>query len=194
MRRVLLTILLAGGVQLLCGCRYEKVISQRNILSGIQGAESQIPHKQRPNTKPAAVFAVPEGGIRQEDEDGNITLYTKSFGHLMTHIAMVLENDEKELFIEQVLSQVTKDEFVERDLDPGLAFDELKARQREVFRLFHFMPMGEYTPGMVVQPVGRQTFRLALDGGSNRELRWIGIDAVFERGNYRLRWFVNNNG
>jgi len=191
-KSLLVSILLIGSVPLLWGCGYERVVSQRNILSGIQGAESQIPHKQRPNSKPASVFAVPEGGIRQEDEDGVITLYAKSFSHLMTHIAMVIENDEKELFIEQVLSQVTKDEFLERNLDPGLAFDEIKARQREVFRLFHFMPMGEYTPGMVVQPVGRQTFRLTLDGSSNRDLRWIGIDAVFEGGNYRLRWFVKN--
>lgn len=185
------SISLLGCVLLLAGCGYERIVSQRNILSGIQGAESQIPAKKQGNTKPA-IFAVPEGGIRQESEDGEITLYAKSFSHLMTHIAMTLENDEKELFVDQVLSQVTKDEFLERNLDPGLAFDELKSRQREIFRLFHFMPMGEYTPGLVVQPVGRQTFRLAIDGSSNRELRWIGIDAVFEKGNYRLRWFVNN--
>jgi hypothetical protein len=98
----------------------------------------------------------------------------------------------KQLFVDQILSKVTKDEFYERGLDPGLAFDELVLRQREIFRLFHFIPMGEYTPGVNVEPMGRHTFRIGVSGRDHPKLRWIGIDAVFENGNYKLRWFVKN--
>ncbi len=189
MRAMMYSMVLCALSLVLSGCQYERVVSQRNILSGVQGAQSGIPSKKRTNTKPA-IFAVPEGGIRQVDDRGNVTLYTKSFRHLMSHLAHAIQNDERELFVEQILSKVTRDEFVERDLDPGLAFDELVLRQQDIFRLFHFMPMGEYTPGITVEPLGMQTFRIAVDPGLHRDLRWTGIDAVFEDGNYRLRWFV----
>jgi hypothetical protein len=72
--RLMVLALIGLGSSALFGCRYERVISQRNILSGVQGAESSIPPKKQGNTKPV-VFAVPEGGIRQVDEQGNVTLY-----------------------------------------------------------------------------------------------------------------------
>ena len=108
----------------------------------------------------------------------------------MTQITLCIQNDERDLFVEQVLSQITKDEFYERNLDPGYAFDELVARQRDIFRMFYFMPMGEYTPGLFTKSIGRNVFRLQLSRARNEELYWIGIDSVFEKGNYRLRWFV----
>ncbi|MGV6815366.1 MAG: hypothetical protein ACWA5W_10235, partial [Phycisphaerales bacterium] len=71
------------------------------------------------------------------------------------------------------------------------AFRELTKRQKDIFRLFYFMPMGEYTPGLYLKAVGKNTFRLQLSRARNEKLYWIGIDTVFENGNYRLRWFVD---
>ncbi len=97
------------------------------------------------------------------------------------------------MFIEQLLCERTKDEFYERGLDPGLAFDELVRRERDIGRLFYYMPMGEYTPGLHLTTIGRNTFRLKLPRANNESLYWLGIDVVFEKSNYRLRWFLPNN-
>jgi len=171
------------------GCRYERLISRTSILSGLEGAESQLPAKK--TTRPLPDFLrTPDAGIRVENDDGTITLYAKSVRQLMAHITATVQNGERDLFVEQVLSSITKEEFYSRGLDPAIAFDELVKRQRHIFRMFHFMPMGEYTPGLFLKTVGRNIFRLKLSRAGNERLYWIGIDTVFEKGNYRLRWFV----
>ena len=127
----------------MAGCtRYERIVSQSSLLSGLDGSESSIPQKQTARELPD-FLRTPEEGIRIEDEDGTITLYAKSIRQLMAHLTTTIQNNERELFLEQVLSNVTKEEFYERGLDPGMAFDELTKRQRDIFRLFYVMPMGE---------------------------------------------------
>lgn len=48
----------------------------------------------------------------------------------------MLENDDEELFTTQLLSDMTKLEFKERELDPRLAFQEIKRRTKDVEALF----------------------------------------------------------
>jgi hypothetical protein len=183
-----------GLIALCCleGCTYERVVSQSGLLVGLDGAQSQIPAKREARALPD-FLRTPDEGIRVEDEEeGTITLYSKSVRQLMAHITTTIGNDEKDLFVEQLLSKRTKEEFYERGLDPGLAFDELKRRERDVGRLFYFMPMGEYTPGLYLKTIGPNTFRLQLSRVTNESLHWIGIDVVFENKNYRLRWFIPN--
>lgn len=184
-----LVLAIVAGI-VLSGCQpYERVVSRSSILSGLEGSESTIPQKKSKRGV-HAVFSTPTGEIRVEDELGEITLYAKNVRQLMTHITTTIQREEQDLFLDQVLSQITKDEFAQRGLDPALAFEELTKRQKEIFRLFYFMPMGEYTPGLHLKAVGFNTFRLQLSRARNESLYWIGIDAVFENGNYRLRWFV----
>ncbi len=173
------------------GCRYERIVSQSSVLSGLEGSQSAIPAK-KPSRRLPDFLRTPEEGIRVEHEDGSITLYTKSVRQLMSQISTTIAKGEKDLFLEQVLSERTKNEFYERGLDPGLAFDELKSHERDIGRLFRFMPMGEYTPGLYLKTIGRNTFRLRLPRATNESLYWIGLDVVFEQRNYRLRWFLPN--
>ncbi|MCR9076092.1 MAG: hypothetical protein NXI07_08635 [bacterium] len=173
------------------GCRYERIVSQSGLLVGLEGAQSGIPPKRESRPLPD-FLRTPDEGIRVEDEDGAVTLYSKSVRQLMTHIVTTVGNGERELFLEQLLSQRTKDEFIERGLDPGLAFDELVNRQRDIGRLFYFIPMGEFTPGVYFETIGRNVFRLKLPNKKHAELYWVGIDVVFEDYNYRLRWFLPN--
>ena len=44
----------------------------------------------------------------------------------------------------------------------------------------------EYTPGVMMRQVGRNTFRLGVKG--DPDLKWSFLDVVLERGNYTLRW------
>ncbi len=177
------------GTSILSACTYERVISRSSLLGGLDGAQSQIPERQTAQALPD-FLRTPDEGIRVEDEDGAITLHMKSIRQLMAQITSTLQNGEKELFVDQVLSTVTKEEFYERGLDPALAFDELLLHYKDIGRLFYFMPMGEYTPGLYLENIGRNMFRLKISRIRNESMYWIGIDAVFEKGNYRLRWFV----
>ena len=179
-------------VATLPGCTYERIVSQSGLLTGLDGAQSQIPAKREARALPD-FLRTPDEGIRVEDEDGTVTLYSKSVRQLLALISSTIANGERELFVEQLLCQRTKDEFYERGLDPSLAFDELVRRERDVGRLFYFMPMGEYTPGLYLKTIGRNTFRLKLGRANNESLHWIGIDVVFEDNNYKLRWFLPNN-
>ena len=194
MRRLLLfiPILVITFTAVISGCTYERVVSHSGLLTGLDGAESQLPSKQQARALPD-FLRTPDDGIRVEDEDGNITLYSKSVRQLMAHISTTISNGEKELFLEQVLCEQTKEEFYQRGLDPGLAFDELVKRERDIGRMFYYMPMGEYTPGLYLKTIGRNTFRLKLPRANNESLYWLGLDVVFESSNYKLRWFLPNN-
>jgi len=176
-------------------CTYERVVSRKGLSTTLarlsetdRGAAGAPSVTARTGTND--VFHLPGGRIRVEDEDGGVTLYAKRVKHLITHIISTLENDERDLFVEQVLSVYTIEEFEERGLDPALAFDRIKERRRDVYELFGAMPMGEATPGLFLEQIGKNMFRLRVPRGRHPDLHWTGIDASFERGNFRLRWFV----
>ena len=81
---------------------------------------SKLKDTQEGNRKPVdpatihPVFGVPGGKIRVEDDQGNVTLYAKTIKHLMNHLIHALEYEERDLFVDQILSQITIDEFEER--------------------------------------------------------------------------------
>jgi hypothetical protein len=168
---------------------YQKEVSRSGLLTKLQDKQ-QGKHTAMDPSKVHPVFGVPGGKIRHEDPEGNVTLYAKSIKHLMNHIIHALENGERDLFVDQILSEITVAEFHERGLDPGIAFDELVKHRRDVYRLFHYMPMGERTPGLYPKSIDTNMFRIAISRPGHPELLWIGIDASFEQGNYKLRWFV----
>ena len=185
----MLVVLCVAG---LCGCKpYQREISRKGMLTPFSD-ETRAAGGSKP-TGPSythPVFALPEGKIRVEDEDGEVTLYAKSVKHLISHIIYALENDERDLFVDQILSKITIAEFHERNLDPGIAFDELVNHRKDVYKAFHLMPQGERTPGMFLRTLGPNMFRLAASRSGRAHLLWIGIDVSFEGGNYKLRWFV----
>lgn len=172
----------------LAACTEERIVSRRGLLSSLPGAQTQIPD-ERTAVRPD-VLRPPTGGIREVLEDDTVVLHAKTVQHLMSHIVSTIQNDEKELFVEQVLSRQTRDEFRIRGYDPGTAFDEVVRRQRDVFKLFNAMPFGENTPGIYLQTIGRNEFRMQVPRSGRADLKWTGFDVVFEKGNYRLRWFI----
>lgn len=173
---------------LLGACESETtVINYRPMLGGLPGAETGTPVTalSRRGGDPTKIDQ-----LRSEKEDGTVTLQARTIRHVMVHVYETLTKNEKDLFVQQVLSDATKREFAEHGHVAGDAFDMLKAREQELFKLFDAIPMGEYTPGMFVRPVGAGVQRLEVTGPLARELTITGIDVVMERGNYRFLWFV----
>jgi hypothetical protein len=183
--------LLVALVFFASGCQTETTEVLRNPFFGnLPGAQHNMAVK-RDLGDYRDPTAIPEEALVVEVEPGKTVLVAKSVRHLMVHIHNTLEDDDRELFVSQVLSEKTRGEFRERGHDPGLAFDFLKAQRSEIDALFNAMPAGETTPGLFLRPVGDNTVRLVLDGMAGRHLSWIGIDARLEGGNYKLRWFVD---
>lgn len=137
------------------------------------------------------VEEVPADSLVRTEPDGKKTLIAKTGRQLMVHIYKTLDDNKPELFVDQVLSDVTKQEFYARGYDPVEAFKELQRRREDIDTLFARMPMGESTPGVILSKVGKGTLRLEVEGMAARDLKWAGMDMVLEKGNYRLRWFVD---
>jgi hypothetical protein len=166
-----------------------RVVKYDPILGGLPGSTTGEP-VVRDRGEYVDPTIVADDKIVLEDDQGNRTLVAKTGRHLMTHIYNALMDDDKQLFVEQILSQKTKQEYFDRGLDPGLAFDALVKRRNDVFRLFDAMPGGEYTPGVYKRPVGEGVQRVEVTGVPARGLKWTAMDMVMERGNWRLRWFA----
>ena len=167
----------------------ERTLSERAInpaFSGLDGVETQVQKKPRADV---SIGSREPDSIVIENKDGSITLIATRPGHVMVHIQRTLARDEKELFTEQVLSEVTKAEYRSRGLDPADAFDTLKAHESDIALLFSRMPFGEASPSVIMSMVDGKTMRLKLTGAGTRDLHWTTMDLVYERGGYRLRWF-----
>ena len=187
--------LLAAAVAL-AGCETQtRVVRDSRPLANLPGAV--VGGQNQPLQRGPGIIDptfLPPDQLRVVAENGDITLNARSGRHLMTHIAQTLLNNERDLFTEQVLSEVTKREFRARGLEPADAFDMLRRQERDVMELFNAMPLGERTPGALFENIGRaegggQIARVRITGALTSELRYTAMDMVMERGSWRLRWF-----
>lgn len=190
----------ASGSLMLAACQDEKVVNYKPFFSGLEGVKTATPPvaAEAPSAIPKADNGE-EMGLVKENQDGSVTLVIKSGRNLMAHIQRTLAGSEdpaeavvlKDQFTRQVLSEITRGEYQERGRDPGEAYDLAKKSQKDIAKMFNRMPMGEYSPNVLMDQIGRNMIRVRLTGQARRDLtKWTGFDMVLEKGNWRLRWFV----
>lgn len=187
--RLISAITIALGFATLAACE-ERIVANHPMLGGLPGAETGTPVTAPPGKTgdPTGVA----GKLRQVDQDGKVTLIARAPRHLMKHIYDTLFDNQPQIFLEQVLSEATKDEYYGRGVDVMEAFNTLREHKEDIHALFNAMPRGEQTPGLFIEPAGAGAQRLCVYGRAARGLRWNGFDMVMEKGNWKLRWFVNN--
>lgn len=184
MTRPLLAILL---LPFLAACE-EKVVRYDSPLLGLPGSSSQAERKVRdPGT---LLPVVADGQTITENPDGSHSARSSNVRQLIDNIARSLDNNWEDMFVKDLLSSRSKTEMAAEGMTPGQAFRTLKSQRDDVIRLFNLMPMGEYTPGYFMKPVGDGVYRLAVSGRAADNLPFRGIDVVFEKSNYRLYWLV----
>lgn len=173
------------------GCqREERIVRYKPFLSGIPEAQTQTPAVGVESRQGDTTELAPESLVI-ENPDGTRTLVMRTGRHLMWHIQQTLANDERDLFGAQVLCKATRDEFAERGMSPSAAFDMLKPHEQAIAKLFARMPMGEHSPSVRQEMVGRNVMRVKVSGRAAEGLSpFRGFDMVLEQGNWRLRWFV----
>lgn len=187
MKRLLVVTLIAA-MPGACA-REERVIGQRSLLGALPGAQSQVNALGPKGPRPASA-ALDESNLEEVLPDGSKILTSRNGRHLMVHIWNTLKDGDADTFLSQVLSERTRNEYLDRGLNPAQAFDRIREREADIHRLFARMPMGERTPGVVYEPLGGRTFRFKVTDTAAKGLNWTGIDMVLEGGNFRLVWFV----
>jgi hypothetical protein len=193
-------VVIAATVSLtLAGCVEEKLVRKDRPFFGSAGRADDIGSVL--GTKPASDRGEPSLSSQAEDmstivlkqPDGSVQLRAGSGRHLLVHVYNTLMDDQRDLFTQQVLSEVTKKEYRERGLDPSTAYDTLREMENDIVDLCNAMPFGERTPGTQMKSVGGRVLRLEAPPEKHASLRLIAMDMVMERGSWRLRWFVQNH-
>ncbi len=193
-------IILACASGSLFACQQdEKIVNYKPFFSGLEGVKTQTPAVAAAPVSAGKATNGEEIGLLRENKDGTVTLVMSSGRNLMAHIQRTLAGSEdpneatalKNQFAEQVLSEITRSEYHERGLDPVAAYELAKKNEKEIAKLFNRMPMGEYSPNVLMEQLGKNMIRVRVSGQARKGLeKWTGFDMVLEKGNWRLRWFV----
>jgi len=171
------------------GCE-QKTVAYNSFLSGLPGAEQRLPLNRNMGDYSDPTRMDESKLIVEETKDKKKKLIAKTGRHMMIHLYNTVDSGNAELFVNEVLSEMTKREYFERGVDPRDGFKILVQNQEDLQILFSRMPAGEMTPGIFARPMGNGVQRVELDGLAARGLYWTGFDMVTERGNWRLRWMV----
>ncbi len=186
----LATVSALGMVWLVISSACEsKTVSYNSFLSGLPGAEQTLPYRRDIGDYRDPTL-IPENEIVQEIEPKKKKLIAKTGRHLMIHIYTTVDENDADLFVDQVLSTATKRECADRGVDPRTLFNRLRNRQEDLQRLFAAMPAGERTPGLFLRPVAGGAKRVQLDGIPAKGLFWDGFDMIMEDGNWKLVWMT----
>lgn len=197
----------AGGILLVsflaAGCVEEKVIYNRPILGGLPNAQTgQEVTAPKGYTGPAFGAGLqpqetgPDGKPKTGadvliiEKDRKRLMLARTGRELMIHIYRSLEKEDKQFFVDEVLSERTRSECYQRGVQPDLLYEGLLEVGDEVVELFNAMPQGEATPGVLMNPVGGGIFRLEVDPRRVKDSRFQGFDMVMERGQWRLKWLI----
>lgn len=207
MRSFLVTSAL-GAVCMIGACAgREEVVEVRGGLYGIPGAKGGY-EVDRPNPRSGGTFesilgdeeeiaeATDLGGsgqdrdspgyLRTEDEDGEVVLISRSPQHLFYHLNNTLMSDEYELLYEQLISDKTKEAYRARGRDPREALEWLKRNEKPVRELLAAMPMGQATPGVLQETIGRNQFRFRSKDAFITGLPYDTIDVIIEDRSFKL--------
>lgn len=168
----------------------EKVIRYKPFLTGIAGA--QYAEKGRPvNANEGYIdpTRLAEGQKPVvELADGSKVLIAKSVRQMMTHLETCLDNGEDGLLLDQVISEKTKQEYRGRGKDPREIVTMLKRHRKDIARLFARMPMGEYTPTVILDQPGDKMWVIRLTGAPAEGMKFTKVWARLEAGNWRFVW------
>lgn len=182
------------AASLLAGCEMERrVVAVRGGLHGLPGAvggEGPPPPAQGPTLANPMGYTAPEGTgptLRVESPGGDITLVSRNARELAYHLRSTLADNEYDLLYDQLLSTQTKDEYLDRGLDPREAIRFFEAFRLEIARLLSQLQFAERVPMDLGEPIGANRYRLEVPPGTiEPPLRFRRFDYAFERGGARL--------
>ena len=197
----IIAAVLASSVAI-AGCQSERVVSVSGGLLGVPGAShnygQDVPIRGRDRKSLEGALAshapiddenlkeIESEPLRFTDEDDDVILVSRSPRHVVFHLTRTLDRDEHDLLYEQVISEATKREYRERARDPRDALRFIIEHKEPIRELLDTMPMGEQTPGLFIESIGENRFRLTAPPAMARQLRFDHADFIIEDGMFRL--------
>lgn len=174
---------------LLAGCApEERVVRYKPFLANLPDAKTGQPAVGVEARRAPEAGPDDDGSIIR-NRDGSVTLVSKSIRQLMRHIERTLDNEEDDLFFEQLVADATKQHLRAEGIDPREFVSSLRERRRDIAVLFARLPVGEYSPGAVFEPVGDRMYVVRLTGPAARDIRFTKLWVALEKGQYKLVWF-----
>lgn len=162
---------------------WEPLLGEFEKGKAVEGAEGEEGAKAAGDGVETRAIAA---GLRKVNKDGSVLLVSKSPSDVMYHVMSTLRNKEHSLLFDQVLSEMTKAEYLRRGMEPRDAVKWLAKHEGDIADLFSTLPMGEQTPGVYMESIGRNMFRLEAPVAMRGEVRLTRFDVVIEKGEFRL--------
>lgn len=175
----------AGG----CAEPEGTVVRYRPFLTGITGAQfaGQGPVNADVGLADARTLAAADQDV-VENPDGTRTLRSRSIAHLLRHLARELEGGDDRVIVDQLVSERLVEQFRTDGRPPETIPDFLRSIRPDLLKTFAKMPMGEYSPQVVLHQPGDRTFELEVSGRYAEGLRFTRLWARLEGGNWKFVW------
>ncbi len=184
-----------AGLLLLAGCAQpeEKVTRYKPFFTGLDGAKFGGPDGEgapvNPNRGVADPGALGSGSSVIEHDDGTRTLVSKSVQQLIAHLERELDAEGNgQIVAEQLVSELTIERFRADGRPPALIVEFLRSIRPDLAKLFARMPLGEYSPQVVLHQPGDRTFEIEVSGKYADGLRFKRLFARLEGGNWKFVW------
>lgn len=188
------------------GCATEqKVVAVRGGLQNMPGAVSNIKVEKPDGPGPTSAGAWshlqarfdqehpdltidPENPTRavSRDDPTKVVLLLYSPKYLITNLRDTIEAGEWMLIQDQLLSQMAKDELRSQLLDPLDEVRRIARNRRAILALLETMPDADQTPGLFLQNMGKNVFRLEAPGNGALELKFTRVDMTIEDNQFKL--------
>ena len=190
------------SILVIAGCDSSRVVSVSGGLLGLPGAThnygDDVRIRGHDRTSLQGVLAshapiddeeleeIESEPLRFTDGDDNVVLLARSPRHVIYHLTRTLNKGEYDLLHEELISEATKREYREKGRDPREAVQFIIEHEEPIRELLDTMPMGEQTPGLLLESIGPNRFRLSAPPAVARELRFDHADFIVEEGMFRL--------
>jgi len=123
--------------------------------------------------------------LRIKNADGSITLNCFLPEHLVGHLRSSIALGEADLIYDQLLSDATKQAYVQQQRDAHEAVQWLMTNQRDVIIMLGRMSAGLSSPDVSWQSLGN-TYRMEIVSPVRASLRFTRLDLISENGQFRL--------
>ena len=188
-----LGVVALGMIACAGGCKTDdKVVRYKPFFANIADAkfgDGQEGFKPvNPNAGYIDPSKLPSDKLVEEHTDGTKTLYAKSVRHMMSHVERTLDEGDDEALLEQVISEKAKDHWRKQGKSPDEIVAWMHENRKEIAKTFARMPMGEYSPTIIIDRPGDKTWVLRITGKGGEDLKFRRLWTRMEEGNWKFLW------
>ncbi len=163
---------------------------QRSMFEGLPGAKrggEDFTSQSDPLALPTA-----QGDASIKDllttQGGKDILVCKRPRHVMVHLAMRLNDGKEQLFLDQIVSDITKQQFVGEGKTEQDIIDFLQTNYDDIMILFARMPAAELSPNVAFDRFNGGQYRIRITGAATKGLKFTELWLEQRAGAWKFVW------